>query len=274
MPEEGFLRRWARVKASGGDAVAEAPPRPASAPAAPAPAPAAKPQPPAAPADAVADSAAGAPAQQSALTLDDAAKLTPASDFSAFVSQGVDKDVRRLALKKLFSDPHFNVLDRLDMYMDDYNKPDPVSAAMLAGLQHARSALRRPEEVQAELARMAALEPPPHPGGVAQPMPVRALPEEAAAPAVAAAQADAEPGPDAAAPVPDGQVATDDSAATLPDQEPRRAAEAYAIEHSSGKDSGKDSGNYSGKDSAPVAPAIVRVHNEKVGPEVGHEVGQ
>jgi hypothetical protein len=92
----------------------------------------------------------------SAPTLEDAAQLTPASDFSAFVSQGVDKDVRRLALKKLFADPHFKVLDRLDMYMDDYNKPDPVSATMLAALEHARGALRRPEEVQAELARLAA----------------------------------------------------------------------------------------------------------------------
>jgi hypothetical protein len=45
-------------------------------------------------------------------------------------------------------------LDRLDMYMDDYNKPDPVSATMLAALEHARGALRRPEEVQAELQRL------------------------------------------------------------------------------------------------------------------------
>lgn len=149
MPEEGFLRRWARVKASGGEAVAEAAPPAASVPAAaPIPAPTA--------AQAGADGAHAAPAPERALTLEDAARLTPASDFSAFVNGAVDKDVRRLALKKLFSDPHFNVPDRLDMYMDDYNKPDPVSAAMLAGLQHARSALRRPEEVQAELARLAA----------------------------------------------------------------------------------------------------------------------
>lgn len=159
MPEEGFLRRWARVKATGGEAVAEVPPRPAAPVAVPTPAP---------------HSAEPAAASQNPLTLDDAAQLTSTSDFSAFVSQGVDQDVRRLALKKLFADPHFNVMDRLDMYMDDYNKPSPVSAAMLAGLQHARSALRRPEEVQAELARLAALEPPPHPKGVAQPMPVQA----------------------------------------------------------------------------------------------------
>jgi hypothetical protein len=157
MPEEGFLRRWARMKASP-EAVAEAPRTDAPAVAAPVP-PAVRPAvPPAAPA-AVQQSVAPDPAQP-VLTLEDAARLTPESDFSAFVSQGVDKDVRRLALKKLFSDPHFNVPDRLDMYMDDYNQPSPVSATMLAALQHARSALRTPEEVQAELARLAARDAP------------------------------------------------------------------------------------------------------------------
>jgi hypothetical protein len=196
MPEEGFLRRWARVKATGGDAEVEAPPRPAAPVAAPAPPPA--------------HSVAPAAASQNALTLDDAAQLTSSSDFSAFVSQGVDQDVRRLALKKLFADPHFNVMDRLDMYMDDYNKPSPVSAAMLAALQHARSALRRPEEVQAELARLAALEPPPHPKGVAQPMPVRAVPVETSADDAGETSPIDEPLPEGD--LPDADTATDDPA--------------------------------------------------------------
>ena len=29
-------------------------------------------------------------------------------------------------MKKLFSDPHFNVMDGLDTYIDDYGKPDPL----------------------------------------------------------------------------------------------------------------------------------------------------
>lgn len=147
MPEEGFLRRWARVKSTGADAV-EAPPA-------------------AAPLATVVEAVPRAhdtPAQgdlaQPAPTLIDAAQLTADSDFSAFVSPHVGQDVRRLALKKLFADPHFNVLDRLDMYMDDYNKPDPVSAAMLAALDHARGTLRRPEEVEVELARLRALDKP------------------------------------------------------------------------------------------------------------------
>jgi hypothetical protein len=72
-------------------------------------------------------------------TLEDAERLHADSDFSAFVTQGVDKAVQRLAMKKLFADPHFKLMDGLDIYIDDYNKSDPVSAAMLAALQHAKS---------------------------------------------------------------------------------------------------------------------------------------
>jgi hypothetical protein len=76
-------------------------------------------------------------------TLDDIALLGPDSDFSAFVSQGVDKTVQRLALKKLFSDPHFSVMDGLDVYIDDYTRTDPLAPSMLDSLQHARSMFAR-----------------------------------------------------------------------------------------------------------------------------------
>ena len=62
--------------------------------------------------------------------------------------------VQRLALKKLFSDPHFKVMDGLDIYMDDYNKASPLAADMLAQLRHANSALGRvlDDDEQAEKA--------------------------------------------------------------------------------------------------------------------------
>lgn len=174
MPEEGFLRRWARVKAGGdaaqaeaeADAQADARARTTDTPAAPAPWPWGRAgdtlpvaSPPAELADPSepsgrADAFGGSPSApgQASPTLDDVARLTPDSDYSIFVGKGVDKSVQRLALKKLFADPHFNVMDRLDMYMDDYNIPSPVSAEMLASLDHARSALRRVvEEPAAEL---------------------------------------------------------------------------------------------------------------------------
>lgn len=130
MPDEGFLRRWSRLKSTGGAAEAQADARPV-----PAPAPAAAT--PAAPVRAhQADTDAGAPRPRLP-TLEDAARLTPDADFSAFVAQGVDKSVQRLALKKLFADPHFNAIDGLDIYMSDYNKASPLSLGMLASLKHA-----------------------------------------------------------------------------------------------------------------------------------------
>jgi hypothetical protein len=64
-------------------------------------------------------------------TLDDARALTPSSDFQPFMQQGVAADVRNTAVKKLFTDPHFNVMDGLDIYIGDYNTPDPLPPGML-----------------------------------------------------------------------------------------------------------------------------------------------
>jgi hypothetical protein len=129
MPDEGFLRRWARLKADPAAAEVLAAPAQVDARTEPVVAPAVVPH----PAHPAADAAPVLP------TLDDVARLDASSDFSAFVSKGVDKDVRRLAMKKLFSDPHFNLVDKLDVYMDDYNKPSPMSAEMLAALHHTKN---------------------------------------------------------------------------------------------------------------------------------------
>ena len=80
-------------------------------------------------------------------TLADAAMLDADSDYSAFVARGVDADVRRLAMKKLFADPHFKCIDGLDIYMGDYNLASPVSSVMLASLSHARSVFARIDEL-------------------------------------------------------------------------------------------------------------------------------
>lgn len=128
VADEGFLRRWARRKSE------------------------ARPEPSPARVDAVVAPLAGVePAPVPPPTMDDVARLTGDSDFSAFVARGVDAAVRRTALKKLFADPHFNTMDRLDVYIDDYTKPSPVSEAMLASLAHAKRALRRAVEAADEL---------------------------------------------------------------------------------------------------------------------------
>ena len=43
--------------------------------------------------------------------------------------------VKNTALKRLFADPQFNVMDGLDVYIDDYTKADPIPPDMLARLQ-------------------------------------------------------------------------------------------------------------------------------------------
>ncbi|HJU70506.1 MAG TPA: DUF3306 domain-containing protein [Paucimonas sp.] len=81
------------------------------------------------------------PQNQPPPTLDDVARLTPDSDFTPFVARGIDENVRRGAMKKLFADPHFNVMDGLDVYIGDYSKPDPIPVQMLAALIHAQALL-------------------------------------------------------------------------------------------------------------------------------------
>ena len=73
-------------------------------------------------------------------TLEDVAQLTKESDFSRFIAPDVDPGVKNAAMKKLFaSDPHFNVMDGLDTYIDDYNKFEPLMKSMLRQLVSARA---------------------------------------------------------------------------------------------------------------------------------------
>jgi len=66
------------------------------------------------------------------VSLDDVEKMDRfAPDFSAFMQPGVDPVVQQAAMKKMFSDPHFNIMDGLDIYIDDYSKPDPIPLEML-----------------------------------------------------------------------------------------------------------------------------------------------
>ena len=72
--------------------------------------------------------------------------LTFESDFKAFMHSKVEEGVKRAALKKLFSDPRFNVMDGLDTYVDDYTKAEPVTEELLARLEHARQTLLVPKQ--------------------------------------------------------------------------------------------------------------------------------
>ena len=121
--DEDFLARWSRLK------------REEAAKPVPAAADGAKPE-----AVAASDEAAG---QVPAAQLPSIESLTLDSDYRAFLQPNVGVDVRRAALKKLFSDPHFHFdqMDKLDTYIDDYTKFEPISEEMMQTLDHARHLL-------------------------------------------------------------------------------------------------------------------------------------
>ena len=133
--DEGFLSRWSRRKAQG-RAGAEVEPAPPANPD-PLPATASSAAPVAAP-ESPPTISGGAEPPPPLPTMDDVAALTRESDYARFVMPGVGDDVKSAAMKKLFSDPHFNVMDGLDTYIDDYNKPDPIPLAMLRQMNQSK----------------------------------------------------------------------------------------------------------------------------------------
>jgi hypothetical protein len=72
------------------------------------------------------------------LTLEDVKALTAESDFSRFAGRNVAPEVRNAAMKKLFADPRYNVMDGLDVYTGDYSRPDPIPNAVLRKLASAK----------------------------------------------------------------------------------------------------------------------------------------
>ncbi|HEY2818890.1 MAG TPA: DUF3306 domain-containing protein [Casimicrobiaceae bacterium] len=71
--------------------------------------------------------------------------LTFDSDFAAFLKPDVDEALKRIALKKLLHDPRFNVMDGLDVYIDDYSKPDPIDPDVVKQLVQARFLFNPPK---------------------------------------------------------------------------------------------------------------------------------
>lgn len=99
-------------------------------------------------------------AEQAPPVLPSVESLNKDSDFTGFMHAKVDEKLRRAALKKLFTDPHFNVMDGLDVYVDDYSITEPIPAEMMAQLRHAQAILmasadRRREAAEAEAAEAA-----------------------------------------------------------------------------------------------------------------------
>ena len=131
--DEGFLKRWSRLKSTS-EAGTDRP----TADVAPV----------ATGAHSAADAAAVAPAQAGPQSPPPPVEsLTPESDFAPFMRGDIEPQLRADALKKLFADPRFNVMDGLDVYIDDYSKPDPLPEGWLEKMnQVARLGVFQPQE--------------------------------------------------------------------------------------------------------------------------------
>ena len=93
--------------------------------------------------------------------LPDLEQLGQDSDYSAFLTPGVDAALRKRALRKLFSSPKFNVFDGLDTYRDDFTSFPPLGDVVTADMRH------HLERLAKELVSKAEDAPPPAPPAAA-----------------------------------------------------------------------------------------------------------
>jgi hypothetical protein len=129
---EGFWGRWSRRKQEmrAGEAALQAEPEPEVA---------AIPVPVAKPASADDGSTVDGQAEKTAaLTLADVEGLGVESDYKPFLASEVAPEVKNAAFRKLFSDPHFNVMDGLDTYVEDYSQPTPLPESVLRQMASAK----------------------------------------------------------------------------------------------------------------------------------------
>lgn len=122
-----FLARWSRLKRKEAESGAPAEPQVAPAQAAQ-----------------LADGSAPAADPPPTAVLPPIESLGPGSDFTAFLKEEVSESLRRAALKKLFGDPEFNAMDGLDIYIDDYSIPDPITPDVMQRLKQFETFLADP----------------------------------------------------------------------------------------------------------------------------------
>jgi hypothetical protein len=119
--DEPFLGRWSRLKAQARERETR-PPVPASEQASTVP-----------PARSADDATAG---EALPVQLPDIEQLGEDSDYSAFLTPGVDAELRKRALRKLFHSPKFNVFDGLDTYRDDFTTFPTLGSVVTADMRH------------------------------------------------------------------------------------------------------------------------------------------
>ena len=118
-PVRGFLGRWSRLKQQAATGPAPTDAAPVAVPAA----------------------GTATPQTEPEVPLPPVESLDFDSDFRGFLGDRVDEGVKRAALKKLFHTGHFNTMDGLDVYIEDFSVFEPLPASMVAQLAHARETL-------------------------------------------------------------------------------------------------------------------------------------
>ena len=76
--------------------------------------------------------------------------LTPESDFRDFMHPKVDDALRRVALRKMFADPHFQLPDLFEPFSGDWTVAEPITPELLATLNQVRTVLFPEQEKKAE----------------------------------------------------------------------------------------------------------------------------
>ena len=91
-------------------------------------------------------------AQQSPASIETGAlpplsSISLSEDFTPFMQAKVPQAVKQQALKALFKEPHFNVMDGLDIYIDDYTVFEPITPEVMATLSSWKSIMNPSQQI-------------------------------------------------------------------------------------------------------------------------------
>ena len=81
------------------------------------------------------------------LNLPQLSSISLVEDFTPFMQAKVPQALRQMALKALFKEPHFNVMDGLDTYIDDYTVFEPITPEVMASLSSWKTIMNPTQQV-------------------------------------------------------------------------------------------------------------------------------
>ena len=180
--------------------------------------------------------------------------LGPESDYSGFMSPGVSEELRRLALRKLFHSPLYNITDGLDDYDDDFTSFAVLREAFHA--KHGKTSASEPGSSQGAEHETA--------GDPGRAQPARA------------SSAELEHGADADSSThPDGEAAEEEGKRVLPEPDTRVSGSHSEVPGASdltGEVGSANGGPDSDDADAPAGALVSRAHHlSSAGPSGEHE---